>query len=630
MSGAGIDAADESHSDASAAYEHDSGDRFDNATEEEDSDDSDSSPPFLGSLSALSKKKGKGKPKANPKIAKKSQELEEFRWSRDPSINAILHPFNPLSEVVVGPRIRRSLWSTMSPIKWFFKFFTSEMAALATSQTNIKGRAKWPTSWTDMSSEEFWVFVSLVIYMGLMPLRSVDNFFLNDGCGLSKFSLSDYMTRHRFVELMSTLAFTNNVSQAQILQDRCAKIRPLLNMFSTACKALFVPGRFVAVDEAMIRCKSKFAVIKQRMPAKPVRMGIKNFCLCDAEFGYCYAFEFFMGKGSLAAEDELTATSALVKRLVLQLPTSGYVVAMDNYFSAPSLFAKLSRDYLLNCVGTCRGNRIPKEIGKIQERHLDRGEIVTVSVSNPDKTPMTLSAWRDNGIVKILSTFHRHAEAVVQINRRVGGEVVSVDAPSAIVAYQKGMGGVDLADHLRSTFCVQRKTYRWWFSIFYWVIDTAIINAFACQKFSQARRKGEDEEDVDTDADEDEDGSAADATQFKFRQRIVNSLLKKFGQKRSGVRESAAPRMKAPPGRKRLRASKQGYAVPLDVLASGPHWPVLTGEMQRCRRRGCGSKTAFMCETCSNAGYDGIFLCVDSCLKLYHEGAAKALTDTSE
>ena len=144
---------------------------------------------------------------------------------------------------------------------------------------------------------------------------------------------------------------------------------------------------------------------------------------------------------------------------------------------------------------------IPREIGKIQERHLDRCEIVTVSVSNPDKTPMTLSAWRDNGLVKILSTFHSHAEAVVKINRRIGANVVSVDAPSAIVAYQKAMGGGDLADHLRSTYCVQRKTYRWWFIIFYWVIDTAIINAFACQKFSQARRKGEDEEDVDTDAD---------------------------------------------------------------------------------------------------------------------------------
>ena len=108
---------------------------------------------------------------------------------------------------------------------------------------------------------------------------------------------------------------------------------------------------------------------------------------------------------------------------------------------------------------------------------------------------MTLSAWRDNGLVRILSTFHSHSDNVVDITRRVGANMLTQKAPRAVVDYQKAMGGVDLADHLRSSFSVQRKTYRWWFALFYWVLDTSLINAFACLKFS--RKKGEDEDDED-------------------------------------------------------------------------------------------------------------------------------------
>jgi hypothetical protein len=69
-----------------------------------------------------------------------------------------------------------------------------------------------------------------------------------------------------------------------------------------------------------------------------------------------------------------------------------------------------------------------------------------VSVSNPDMTHMTLSAWRDNGVVKILSTVHSHENNVVKINRRVGVNVVSVDAPT-----DRGGGGGDLAVHTVKT-----------------------------------------------------------------------------------------------------------------------------------------------------------------------------------
>jgi len=40
------------------------------------------------------------------------------------------------------------------------------------------------------------------------------------------------------------------------------------------------------------------------------------------------------------------------------------------------------------------------------------------------------------------------------------------------------MGGVDIADQLRAYYSTQRISLRSWYPLFFWMLDTAILNAY--------------------------------------------------------------------------------------------------------------------------------------------------------
>ncbi|KAF8941422.1 hypothetical protein BGZ58_009505 [Dissophora ornata] len=56
--------------------------------------------------------------------------------------------------------------------------------------------------------------------------------------------------------------------------------------------------------------------------------------------------------------------------------------------------------------------------------------------------------------------------------------------PKIIDDYNHHMNGVDIADQLRSYYSTLLRTYRTWVPIFFWLLDTTIINAYLINKLS--------------------------------------------------------------------------------------------------------------------------------------------------
>jgi Transposase IS4 len=58
--------------------------------------------------------------------------------------------------------------------------------------------------------------------------------------------------------------------------------------------------------------------------------------------------------------------------------------------------------------------------------------------------------------------------------------------PGAIDDYNRYMGGVDIANQLRARFSTQQRGVKPWRPLFYWLLDTTIVNAF---RLSEHQRK---------------------------------------------------------------------------------------------------------------------------------------------
>ena len=106
--------------------------------------------------------------------------------------------------------------------------------------------------------------------------------------------------------------------------------------------------------------------------------------------------------------------------------------------------------------------------------------------------------WIDNGPVTMLTTIHNIDSKVSKERRRPretstnskkiksvfeGAARKILLIPKIIDDYNHHMGGVDIADQLRSYYSTQLTVCRTWPPLFFWLLDTSIINSYLiCKK----------------------------------------------------------------------------------------------------------------------------------------------------
>jgi hypothetical protein len=122
-------------------------------------------------------------------------------------------------------------------------------------------------------------------------------------------------------------------------------------------------GKFVTIDEMMVRYKGSYCPTGKYMPKKPEKWGIKFWVLVDSSTKFIYCFDIYCGK-NLKAEVRVEAPSrqgdssyGIIMHLVQGLEGKGHCVVMDNFFTSVILFRDLASKGIY-ATGTIRLNRI--------------------------------------------------------------------------------------------------------------------------------------------------------------------------------------------------------------------------------------------------------------------------------
>ena len=93
--------------------------------------------------------------------------------------------------------------------------------------------------------------------------------------------------------------------------------------------------------------------LKQYMPMKPIKRGIKVWVLADSHTGYFCKFQVYTGRGD---SPEKGLGSRVVKSLTEPLKKKFHHVYFDNFFTSEQLLVDLERDGIYAC-GTARKDR---------------------------------------------------------------------------------------------------------------------------------------------------------------------------------------------------------------------------------------------------------------------------------
>lgn len=495
-----------------------------------------------------------------------SNGTKDFVWIDDTS--------KPMIPIFPSPNYTDCAQNTS--VEQFEKFFDDELLTLIVNESSkYADYLKKPDP--QITIEELKVFIGILVVSGYSVQSRLESYWSRDP-DLRNELVYKSMRKNRFKKISQFLHFKD--MNEPNTSDKIWKLRPLTDHLKKKMLENFHPEQNLSYDESMIEYYGRHGM-KQCLKSKPVPFGYKVWSLCTTA-GYLANFEIYQGKNPRSKTEYEERFGKCIAPLfnmiddfeddVRALPFSFY---FDNLFTGiPALVHLKSLGY--NGTGTMRENRLPKDCPLKEKKKetikLGRGYMSSKSIEGLN---VHVTKWVDNSVVTVASTVYG-MKPVTTALRYSAEEKAKIEVPRPLVVakYNKGMGGVDRMDENVSLYRIGIHGKKWWSSIFTWMIDVSIQNAWQLHRVAHP-----------------------EMPQLDFRRELALYYCGHYG---------VPP--KSTGNRKRKIAQRDASNLRFDNLS---HWPKHIAKRRRCAGENCKASGRNMCVKC-NVG-----LCID-CFESYH------------
>lgn len=177
-------------------------------------------------------------------------------------------------------------------------------------------------------------FIAIVLLKGVIKKSSVRKYWASDSL-LATPIFGRLMSRNRFTAIMGNLHFTDSLQshldyQHALWKDPMERIRPVLEYLKVKFTAAFRPYQKMIIDESLVLWRGNIS-IRQYIPLKRHRYGLKLFVLCDCLTGYIQDMILYMGKKTeLDPEIQYGVSGAVVIKMMQNYLNKGHILYLDN------------------------------------------------------------------------------------------------------------------------------------------------------------------------------------------------------------------------------------------------------------------------------------------------------------
>lgn len=283
---------------------------------------------------------------------------------------------------------------------------------------------------------------------------------------------SSTFSRDRYLAI---LRFLHPVPGEDSEVDKMYKLRPLITQLKQSFQGVYKPTCELSVDESMIGFQGRLS-FRQYMPKKAKKFGIKVWCLAESRTGYILNFDVYTGKDKSSTRDQQPLASSVVINLLQPYQGLNHSVYMDNFFTSYQLMLDLASMKIYSTGTYRRGRRgFPTDLPTLGPS-TQRGHFELRQQGN-----MVAGIWYDNRAVHLASNCCDWTVQNCTVSRRTttaGSRHCDVPCPEMASRYNMYMGGVDLADRLKVSYSIGRRSVKYWKYVFFWLLETACVNAY--------------------------------------------------------------------------------------------------------------------------------------------------------
>lgn len=204
------------------------------------------------------------------------------------------------------------------PSEYFSQYISEEFYNQAALYTNTNPR-------------ELKTFFALNVLMGCFLFPRLRVYWQR---GYSLPSVTDYISRDRFLLLRNIFHMVDTESPPANGQNRLWKVQPIIDAVKRVC--LDIPRDFVtySIDEQMIPFTGR-CPLRQFVKNKPRPVGLKVFVVTSSS-GLVLDFEVYQGQSTPLLNLELGLGPAVVMTLAKTIPPQSFVF-FDRYFTSIAL-----------------------------------------------------------------------------------------------------------------------------------------------------------------------------------------------------------------------------------------------------------------------------------------------------
>ena len=355
---------------------------------------------------------------------------------------------------------------TESPIESFFLFFDKELFEQIAQSSNSFAQEKYNQK-TNFTYIDIQNYIFTFIYSSVIQLPEIEDYWKKSNYVSTIipkiYTLYKYRQINKYFHL-SYISEKEKHNQPLNNEEKLEKINSFIHYINKKFQENYEYSKYITIDESMASFRGRI-IFRQYCKDKRNKFGIKFFTKASSLKHYVYELLPYTGK-TFEYNKSIGIGAHVLEYFIKPHKNKNTHFTFDNYYGTMKGIELCSKSNInFTCTWSQNKKGFPTFLKTIQIK--EKGIYEAYKSGN-----IIFLVYKDKRQIQLAS--NSFSIRTIKYKNKRG---IEKKKPEMIAAYNLTKAGVDLVDGMAGIYSCKRKTYKWWKTVFFYLLDIIINNA---------------------------------------------------------------------------------------------------------------------------------------------------------